>query len=125
MCGIFGFISNNKNFNKKIKTLVKHSGQRGKDSSGLIYFQNETYQINRANYDINKLFKKVNPVNSTIVLGHSRLITNGLGDNQPVIRKKIAVLHNGIILNENEVWSNLTVQRHFQIDSELIVAIAE
>lgn len=125
MCGIFGVISNNKVSDQKLKTLVNHSKQRGKDSSGLIYIENDNYKINRADYDIDKLLSIVKPYKSTIVLGHSRLITNGLGDNQPVVRGKIAAIHNGIIVNEDEVWSKLTVKRLLNIDSELIVAIAE
>ena len=71
MCGIFGVISNNKVSKKKLKTLVNHSKQRGKDSSGLIYFENDAYKINRTDYDIDKLLSKVKPYQSTIVLGHS------------------------------------------------------
>lgn len=125
MCGIFGVISNNKVNEQKLKTLVNHSKQRGKDSSGLIYIENDTYRINRADYDIDKLLSKVRPYKNSIVLGHSRLITNGLGDNQPVVRGKIAAIHNGIIVNEDEVWANLSVKRLLNIDSELIVAIAQ
>jgi glucosamine--fructose-6-phosphate aminotransferase (isomerizing) len=125
MCGIFGVISNNEVDEKKLKLLVNHSKQRGKDSSGLVYIENNTYKINRADYDIDKLLSIVKPYKSTIVLGHSRLITNGLGDNQPVVRSKIAAIHNGIIVNDDELWSKLTVNRLLKIDSELIVAIAE
>lgn len=125
MCGIFGQISkhsiNRQNFNK----LVKHSEQRGIDSSGLIYHQNHKYYIARADYNIEKLLKKTKPYHSKIALGHSRLITNGLGDNQPVIRENICAIHNGIIVNEIDVWEKLTVKRKYQIDSEVIVAIAE
>ena len=125
MCGIFGVISNDNLGKQKLEKLVNHSKQRGKDSSGLIFIDNDTYQINRADYDIDKLLSKVKPFKSAIVLGHSRLITNGLGDNQPVVRGKIAAIHNGIIVNEDEVWQKLTAKRLFKIDSELIVAIAE
>ncbi len=59
------------------------------------------------------------------MLGHSRLITNGFGDNQPVVRDDLCVIHNGIIVNEDEVWEKLNVTRKYKIDSELIVAIAE
>ncbi|MGR3856333.1 MULTISPECIES: hypothetical protein [Chryseobacterium] len=95
------------------------------DSSGLIYYQNNYYKINRADYSIEKLLNKVQPYNNNIVLGHSRLITNGLGDNQPVVRGNICAIHNGIIVNEEEVWNKLSVSRQLKIDSEAIVAIAE
>ena len=37
MCGIFGVISDSIVKTKNLKTLVNHSTQRGKDSSGLIF----------------------------------------------------------------------------------------
>ena len=125
MCGIFGQISSSKINKENFEKLVKHSEQRGVDSSGLIYYDNNRYKISRADYNIEKLLNKLKPYNSHIVLGHSRLITNGLGDNQPVIRDNICAIHNGIIVNEKEIWEKLTVQRKYQIDSEVIVAIAE
>lgn len=125
MCGIFGVVSKTQINKQKFQTLVKHSEQRGVDSSGLIYHQNNYYKVNRADYSIEKLLNKVQPYNNNIVLGHSRLITNGLGDNQPVVRGNICAIHNGIIVNEEEVWSKLSVSRQLNIDSEAIVAIAE
>jgi glutamine---fructose-6-phosphate transaminase (isomerizing) len=125
MCGIFGQISQSKINRKKLDKLVKHSEQRGVDSSGLIYNNNNKYKIYRADYNIKKLIKSVMPYDSNIVLGHSRLITNGLNDNQPVVRGDICVIHNGIITNEKNIWDQLSVERKYQIDSEVIVAIAE
>lgn len=125
MCGIFGQISTTTVHRGNIEKLVKHSEQRGKDSSGLIYLEDAIYRVSRADYDIEKLLRTVKPFQSQLILGHSRLITNGLGDNQPVVRGNICVVHNGIIVNEEEVWSKLKVERKFEIDSELIVAIAE
>jgi len=125
MCGIFGQISKESiNYSNTIK-LAKHSTQRGKDSSGLVCYENNNYKVYKANYDIKKLLKKVKPIKSKIILGHSRLITNGLHDNQPVVRDNNAVIHNGIIVNDNEVWKKLNVKRKYEIDSEMIVAIAE
>ena len=124
MCGIFGQVSstsiNKTNFDK----LVKHSEQRGQDSSGLIYFKENAYYIARADYNVEKLLNKVKPYQSKVALGHSRLITNGLADNQPVIKDNICVIHNGIIINEKEAWSKIKSERKLIIDSELIVAIA-
>ncbi len=119
MCGIFGQISKESiNYSNIIK-LAKHSTRRGKDSSGLIYYENNNYKVHKADYDIEKLLKKIKPTKSKIVLGHSRLITNGLHDNQPVIRDNIAVIHNGIIVNENEIWKKLNVERKNQFDYRL------
>lgn len=125
MCGIFGIISKNSINNENLGYLVNHSRQRGRDSSGLIHLKNAKYHIYRADYDIEKLLKKVKPYKSNIVLGHSRLITNGLQDNQPVVRDNICAIHNGIIVNEDEIWSQLDIERQYTIDSEAIIAIAE
>jgi len=125
MCGIFGLISSSSINQGHLKKLVKHSKQRGMDSSGLIYYDQSHYKVYRANDEIEKLVTKCKPYNSQVVLGHSRLITNGLGDNQPVVRDNIAVIHNGIIVNEEEIWQKLEYKRKFKIDSEVIVAIAE
>lgn len=125
MCGIFGIISQDVVSKEKLDILVDHSRQRGKDSSGLIYFKDDKYHVERADYDISKLVRTVRPFKSKVVLGHSRLITNGLSDNQPVTRNSICVIHNGIIVNEQEIWDQLTLKREYQIDSEVIAAIAE
>ena len=125
MCGIFGQVTSSNRNRENLEKLVKHSEQRGMDSSGLIYFEDGIYKVNRADYKIEKLLKKVQPYESNVVLGHSRLITNGLGDNQPVIRNNICAIHNGIIVNEDDVWKKLKIKRELKIDSELIVAIAE
>jgi hypothetical protein len=125
MCGIFGQVAKKKVNRKNLNQIVKQSEQRGVDSSGLIYYKNLSYNIDRADFNIEKLLKKVNCYDSQIVLGHSRLITNGLGDNQPVVRDNICAIHNGIIVNEEEVWEKIGTERRLKIDSELIVAIAE
>lgn len=125
MCGIFGIISDKKINKQNFTFLVKHSQQRGRDSSGLVYFDNSKYIINRADYNVENLLKEVRPYDCSVVLGHSRLITNGLGDNQPVIREDIFAIHNGIIVNEDEVWNEIEQKRLYQIDSEAIVAIAK
>lgn len=106
-------------------TLALHARQRGRDSSGLIYADASGYQVKRADYDIKKLISQVKPFDSAFVLGHSRLITNGLADNQPVVRGDICVIHNGIIVNDAEVWNHIKPARALEIDSEVIAAIAE
>lgn len=124
MCGIFGVISSSINKSNLIK-LVTHSKQRGVDSGGLIYYNDNQYFVDRSDYNVGKLLALVSPYNSPLVFGHSRLITNGLSDNQPVIRDSVALIHNGIIVNEDSIWTELEKKRQFKIDSEVILAIAE
>jgi glucosamine--fructose-6-phosphate aminotransferase (isomerizing) len=124
MCGIFGIISS-KNINRNhLSKLAEHARQRGRDSSGLMYLENNCYKITRADYDIHRLLNRHRSINSKFVMGHSRLITNGLADNQPVVRDGMSLIHNGIIVNEDEVWANVNVERKFEIDSEAILGVA-
>ncbi len=124
MCGIFGVISKSSVDFNKLEQLAKHARQRGRDSSGLLCLDDGNYTAYRADYDIIKLIKRVKSDRFSTVLGHSRLITNGLSDNQPVVRDGIAVLHNGIIVNDDEIWAKLKSKRRGSVDSEVIAAIA-
>ena len=124
MCGIFGIISQKPFHNRELKTLVEHSQQRGRDSSGLIYLKDSKYLIDRADYEVIKLLRETKLNGSKLVLGHSRLITNGLSDNQPVARDGIAVLHNGIVVNHESIWSQIDKERQYEIDTEVIIGIA-
>lgn len=124
MCGIFGIISKKHVDKDDVIKLAFHSQQRGKDSSGVVYLNNFKYVINRADFDITKLLKKCAIVNTKLVLGHSRLITNGVNDNQPVILEDVFVLHNGIVVNDCDIWPILKYKKKLDIDTEVIAAIA-
>ena len=123
MCGIFGSVSNSPVNNTHLNTLALHARQRGRDSSGILYHENDSYTVKRANYDVKKLLSEQRHLNTNILIGHSRLITNGLNDNQPVVRDGVSVIHNGIIVNSDKIWRNLDISRTLQIDTEAINGI--
>ncbi|MDE1264195.1 MULTISPECIES: glucosamine 6-phosphate synthetase [Vibrio] len=125
MCGIFGIISESKINIKDLNVLVKHSKQRGQDSSGLITFSDNQYNVYRADYNVDKLKRKVALDETNVIFGHSRLITNGQEDNQPVVKKNLMTIHNGIIVNDDSIWSELSSKRELKIDSEVILGIVE
>lgn len=125
MCGIFGFVGDSAASKKSLDSLVKYSRQRGKDSSGLIVYDDLGYAVHRADYDVVRLMSQVRPYNSSVVLGHSRLVTNGMADNQPVVRNGILVIHNGIVVNDEAVWEKIDSERKLEIDTEVIAAILE
>lgn len=124
MCGIFGIISGSPWPQNDLVELTRYAQQRGRDSSGLLYLEQGRYVVRKADYTISRLLDEARPYDTAMVMGHSRLITNGLGDNQPVVRDGIGVIHNGIIVNYEEIWPKLRKERHLQIDSEVINAIA-
>jgi glucosamine--fructose-6-phosphate aminotransferase (isomerizing) len=134
---------------KALTTLARLSESRGKDSSGLV-FRNESekeLQILKGAVPLSYLFKrrevkhqldslvhsnsrgpKTAPQSTFAVMGHSRLVTNGsqLRDenNQPVVKDGIIGIHNGIIVNENEIWSaHPEMKRAYEIDTEVMLAL--
>ena len=100
MCGIFGIVSNNPIDLAELRLLAHHAEQRGKDSSGLFFSKPNGYDLHRANNEITSLLKGIKVSMAGLVMGHSRLITNGLADNQPVYRDGVCVIHNGIVVNQ-------------------------
>jgi len=125
MCGIFGIVSGSPWPDKDLVDLTRYAQQRGRDSSGLLFLRDGVYHVHRADFAISRLLDQSSPYDTPVVMGHSRLITNGLGDNQPVLRDDICVLHNGIVVNHEAIWDEIGGQRHLQIDTEVIAAIAE
>ena len=124
MCGIFGVISPRPAQPRDLVLLAEHAQQRGRDSSGLVVAQSNGYHVDRADYAITKLLRDMKVGSTTMVMGHSRLITNGLSDNQPVVRDGIIVIHNGIVVNHVEIWPTLSRDRTLIVDTEVIAALA-
>ncbi len=124
MCGIFGIVSNQLVNSEELLQLARHGEQRGKDSSGLFVSKLDGYDLHRANNAITSLLKDVNVSTSFLVIGHSRLVTNGLADNQPVYRDGVCVIHNGIVVNHEGLWAQIRKTAHQEIDTEIIAAIA-
>ncbi len=134
---------------KSLMTLAQLSESRGKDSSGLVFrneFERELHVCKGAVF-LNDLLKRTevahqidrlicsspdNPTNGNqrtfAVMGHSRLVTNGSqlneSNNQPVVKAGIIGIHNGIIVNENELWSrHPEIHRTSEIDTEVMLAL--
>ena len=122
MCGIFGIISNTKLDFNNVAVLAKHARQRGKDSSGYIEYSDNKYSIKKYDYDLKKTFKYINK-NSKIIIGHSRLATNSMADNQPLFKHDICVFHNGIITNFEDLFSKYKFQKDLKTDTEIIVEL--
>lgn len=124
MCGIFGIISSAPWPADDLEKLTHYAEQRGRDSSGLMFLRDGTYLVRKADFAVSRLLRETPPYDAPVVMGHSRLITNGLGDNQPVVRDGICVLHNGIVVNHEAIWDTLSKTREMEIDTEVIPAIA-
>jgi glucosamine--fructose-6-phosphate aminotransferase (isomerizing) len=125
MCGIFGAVSDLSLDVSKVKAVASHSQQRGKDSSGLMWLGKDNgYRVIRADKEIGKIFGSLPRNETSLVVGHSRLITNGMSDNQPVIRDGVAVFHNGIVVNHESIWSKVDLKPELETDTEIIAVLA-
>jgi hypothetical protein len=146
MCGIFGFVTNSSSYKEKfltktLKELGYLSIRRGKDSSGLCGFNQERNEIDliKGPLTITELFKNEEVKNSIanwckkgegtkFAFGHSRLVTNGTqldhDNNQPILKDDIICVHNGIVVNVEELWEKYSdLQREFEIDTEVLLSI--
>lgn len=124
MCGIFGVVSAKQIEADLFVQLGKLSERRGKDSSGALYLEDNSYRAVRADKPFRVLVSGLGIPRSRVVIGHSRLITNGQADNQPVVRDDLAIVHNGIITNDDEYWRETNQKRLFVIDTESILGVA-
>ena len=145
MCGIFGWITgknadiSNDVFAKGIEELLLLSETRGKESSGICCVDQEAIQVYKKNIRAKKLmgtkiFKgmlhHIDPTRGSVVMGHARMVTNGCREdnknNQPVIRNDLVCIHNGIIVNDTELWENHTdLTRTAEVDTEVFLALME
>ena len=98
MCGIFGIYSDNNIDINEFKSIASLSERRGRDSSGLLYLMDENYLVTRADFRVGELLSQTNLNNPSLIIGHTRLITDGQADNQPVIKDNLATIHNGCLL---------------------------
>src|SRR6056300_551936 len=126
MCGIFGIIPKKKFDKKDFKSLAFLSRERGKDSSGFFNYcpDDKKYFVRKFDNDIKDVIKQVFPKIDSLVIGHSRLITNSTPDNQPILLDDMACIHNGIIINFKSLFLKYKIKQKNNIDSEILLALA-
>lgn len=146
MCGILGFCSCNATLTAEeaarvVEDLLVISESRGKEAAGVAL----------ARADCAGVFKRAQPASHMVktpeyhgfiashaqglaqggaVIGHSRLVTNGSSEhpanNQPVCGKQAVTVHNGIIVNVEQLWAeNEPEQRRSDVDTEVFVHLLE
>ena len=90
----------------------------------MILQNGDSYLVKKENVDVLRLLGTADIGTAKLKIGHSRLITNGLEDNQPVVRDGFCLVHNGIVVNETDIWKKIDVERKFTVDSEAILGVA-
>ena len=140
MCGIYGYISNNKNINSNnedqiFKSLWKQSEIRGKEACGISLQSDKGLEIrkyiNRSSVAYkDKDFKNTvsrfqKNLSQKILVGHSRLQTNGESNdnnnNQPIKIKDQVLVHNGIVCNYEDLYINNKILKTSELDSEYLI----
>ncbi|MEE8575601.1 MAG: hypothetical protein V3T30_09325, partial [Thermodesulfobacteriota bacterium] len=139
MCGIFGIAAGEgsgltgADLKSTVTDLLKLSESRGKEASGVAVSVADSTRVLKSaraasllvrSPEYNSLFTGQANGNgpssaikqSVAVIGHSRLVTTGSlevhENNQPVISNNIVGIHNGIIVNFEELWKKFpTIER--------------
>lgn len=129
MCGIFGIVAKQNNIigdvvsKKDFNFFLNHSERRGRDSSGYVTMELKKLRVVKRDLQLSSVLNYKNIKNSSLCFGHSRLITNGLKDNQPLIISNNILIHNGIVVNADDVFKSNDLNRKLEIDSEIILSI--
>ncbi len=153
MCGLFGIVSTQaQSFNSSLiqlqtEKLLKLSASRGKEATGLAWWQQsdtktEELEIlrkplaphqfirDRTYHDFWSKRKHTSSEESKtwFIIGHSRLVTNGSQqnerNNQPLERQGDVLLHNGIVVNDDDLWkAHPKLKRLAEVDSEVLLAM--
>jgi len=122
MCGIVGILSKDKDVAPLLVDGLKRLEYRGYDSAGIATLQNGKLDRRRAEGKLVNLAEKLQkePLGGAIGIGHTRWATHGNAvekNAHPHITEDVAVVHNGIIENYQELKAELE-QSQFRFESD-------
>ncbi|HEX2752951.1 MAG TPA: glutamine--fructose-6-phosphate transaminase (isomerizing) [Alphaproteobacteria bacterium] len=122
MCGIVGILSKDKDVAPLLVEGLKRLEYRGYDSAGVATLQNGKLDRRRAEGKLINLAEKLQkePLGGAIGIGHTRWATHGHAvekNAHPHITEDVAVVHNGIIENYQELKAELE-ESQFRFESD-------
>ena len=142
MCGIFGLSATKTSKIKRDKlekitaSLFRLSETRGKDASGLAIQNSKKISVFKAPMSASKLInsrsykefikKELGEIKDQIsIIGQSRMETDGSflsnSNNQPIIKDNIVCIHNGIVVNADNLWQKYKyLDKKYNVDTEII-----
>lgn len=137
MCGIGGYFSFSDKVPDKevLNNLLTALEQRGSDATGVSFIDESNKlvvikeNIKATNFiSTNYLWKNLEKLPSYMIM-HTRQATKGSAinssNNHPVYRNGLALVHNGIITNDDELYEERKFKRDGQVDTEVILALLE
>jgi glutamine---fructose-6-phosphate transaminase (isomerizing) len=131
-----------------VNSMFKLSESRGKEASGLALRSKESIYVLKEPITSSRLIKTSkykNLFNETLkaegittnllqapilILGHSRLQTNGQSEinanNQPVVKEGAIGIHNGIIVNDTKLWAAFpALKKKYDVDTEVFLSLLQ
>ncbi|MEZ0259516.1 MAG: glutamine--fructose-6-phosphate aminotransferase, partial [Alphaproteobacteria bacterium] len=122
MCGIVGILSKEKDAAPLLVEGLKRLEYRGYDSAGVATLVDGKLERRRAEGKLGNLADKLlkEPLSGTVGIGHTRWATHGGATERnahPHITNDVAVVHNGIIENYQELKTELE-KSQFRFESD-------
>jgi glutamine---fructose-6-phosphate transaminase (isomerizing) len=154
MCGIFGISIRQDaalsydQWQSAVRNLFLLSESRGKEAAGIALATPDLLLVHKDSVSAGAMLKTqdyghaitranqshfASPNKKTLsVIGHARLVTNGLqgidANNQPVRRDDVVIIHNGIVVNVDGLWAELKpegIEPRADVDTEVIAALMQ
>ena len=135
MCGIAGLYFKTDKYsaeqkNRMLDILLDGIESRGKQATGFMSITAQGKVVLDKKPVTASEFIKTRlqaPEDTKILLGHTRFATKGAitseVNNHPVYNSGVYVTHNGVIYNDDHLFSSLKLTRHAEVDSEIISAL--
>ena len=130
MCGIIGIIGK-REVSPLLVEGLRRLEYRGYDSAGLATLVDGRIERRRAEGKLDRLVERLKaaPLGGKIGIGHTRWATHGAPNEtnaHPIATDRVAVVHNGIIENFQQLKDELTAWGHrfeTQTDTEVVAAL--
>ncbi|MCZ2267836.1 MAG: hypothetical protein LC124_03180, partial [Ignavibacteriales bacterium] len=129
MCGIMGYYSFGKTIpdKEKITNMFSLLETRGRDACGFAFIEDNNLIVHKKPIKSSELIKEADWESLTlpqVMILHTRMKTQGSeknnANNHPLFSKNgIAIVHNGIIYNDKEIFGKK--ERDAEVDSESIL----
>lgn len=136
MCGIAGYsLAPESAVDRTVaaRSLLAGIAERGADAVGFAYRSDRTVTIHKQQSGASALLERIDvPADATQLLVHVRDYTKGHpsldANNHPIRHGSVVGVHNGTIVNDDELFAQLEIGRAesgMTVDSEIIFALAE